>query len=142
VAVAENGAGSDPAPVSRSPVSHPADDEATCLDLASLLARVENDSELLSEMIELFLETSPLLVAEIEAGVVRQDGQTIERAAHALKGAMQSMGAVRGARAAMRLEELGRSNNPPPAAESLAGLKHDLESVVTILSDPAIGAQA
>ena len=62
-------------------------------------------------MVGLFLDSSPLLLAEVEAGVARHDTQTIERAAHALKGAMQNISAAPAARAASALEETGRMGN-------------------------------
>jgi signal transduction histidine kinase/DNA-binding response OmpR family regulator len=111
-------------------------------DLAALLTRVENDWDLLNELIELFLENSPLLLAEIEAGVARGDCQTIERAAHALKGAMQSISAVPAARAALSLEEIGRMGDSARADESLAGLQQEFKRLVSALSEPSLGSLA
>ena len=90
-------------------------------------------------MVGLFLDSSPSLLAEIEAGVARHDSQTIERAAHGLKGAMQSIGAVPASRAAADLEEIGRTGNVAEAVESLACLQHEYERLVAALSEPAIG---
>jgi HPt (histidine-containing phosphotransfer) domain-containing protein len=110
-------------------------DRTEPLDLAALLTRVENDWELLGEMIELFLDSSPRLLAEIEAGVARQDSQTVERAAHALKGAMQSMGAVPAAHAALCLEEIGRGGDMAQADELLTSLKQEFERLVSVLAE-------
>ncbi len=47
-------------------------DSTDAINMTTLLARVENDWDLLHEMIELFQETSPRLLAEVEAGVGAQ----------------------------------------------------------------------
>ena len=116
----------------RTPVANEA------VDLPSLLARVENDWDLLDELIALFLESSPLLVAEIEAGLMRGDSPTIERAAHALKGAMQNIGATSAARAAAKMEETGRMDDLESATRALAELKQEFDVLVSVLSDPAL----
>jgi HPt (histidine-containing phosphotransfer) domain-containing protein len=103
------------------------------------MARVENDQELLAEMIRLFLDSSPSLLAEIEAGVTRQDRQTIERAAHGFKGALQSISAIPASRAAAVLEELGRAGNIAGANESLECLQHEYDRLVEVLADAAVG---
>ncbi|MEX0979426.1 MAG: Hpt domain-containing protein, partial [Pirellulales bacterium] len=109
------------------------------LDLPSLLARVEGDWDLLNEMCELFLQSSPPLLAEIEAGIARRDSGTVERASHALKGAMQNMGALPAARAAAGLEEIGRMDDLGRAKESLTTLKQEFERLVTAISQQSIG---
>ncbi len=47
----------------------PASAEPAAIDFAELLARVEDDSSLLEELIELYRESSPRLLSELEAGV-------------------------------------------------------------------------
>jgi HPt (histidine-containing phosphotransfer) domain-containing protein len=93
------------------------------IDLSALRTRVEDDLDLLREMIDLFLDSSPLLMAELEVGVERRDCQTIERTAHALKGAMQSLAAAPAAQAAMRVEELGRAGNLQCVESAMQDLK-------------------
>ncbi len=112
------------------------------VDLATLLTRVENDWDLLHEMIELFLDSSPQLLAEIEAGLARQDCQSVERTAHALKGAMQSISAVPAAQAAATLEAFAKTRAPGEADRSLIALKIEFERLVSKLSDLSIGARS
>ncbi len=112
------------------------------IDLAALLTQVENDWDLLGELIELFLESSPRLLAEAEAGMARGDSQTIERAAHALKGAMQNIGAVPAAAAALELEEIGRAGEISQAERSLAKLKREYDQLATALATQSLGEQS
>ncbi len=115
---------------------------ADVIDFAALLSQVENDWDLLGELIELFLESSPRLLIEAESGLARGDSQTIERAAHALKGSMQNMGAVRAAQAATDLEEIGRSGDLSHAQESMAKLKQEFDHLVVALEKQSIGGRS
>jgi two-component system sensor histidine kinase/response regulator len=110
------------------------------VDMKTLLTRVENDWDLLHEMMALFLETAPPLLAEIEAGVARRDCHTVERTAHALKGAMQSISAVPAAQAALKLEDLARMGTTEDAGKSLSALKLEFERLILALSETSVGA--
>ena len=116
-------------------------DAVELIDFAALLSQVENDWDLLGELIELFLESSPKLIAEAEAGLARSDSQTIERAAHALKGAMQNMGAVPAVQAAADLEQIGRGGDLTHAQESLIKLKQEFDQLVVALEMQSIGGR-
>jgi two-component system, sensor histidine kinase and response regulator len=100
--------------------------QSPAIHFESLLARVENDMALAEEMIDLFLDSSPRLLAEIESGVDRRDSQVIQRAAHALKGALQNLSALPCAQVAMQLENAGRSGELQSTDESLSELKDQL----------------
>ncbi len=117
-------------------------DGMQAVDLTTLLARVENDWDLLHEMIALFLESSPPLLAEIEVGMARHDRQTVERTAHALKGAMQSISAVPAAEAASNLEDIVRMSTTEHADESLSMLKLEYERLVLALSETSLEGQS
>ena len=119
--------GSQPDACDRFETRKSAADGAEPFSVSTLLLRVENDWDLLDEMLELFLESSPPLLAEIEAGVARRDSQTVERAAHALKGAMHSISAVPAAQAAANLEEVARLGACDPDDKSLSILKAEFE---------------
>jgi signal transduction histidine kinase/DNA-binding response OmpR family regulator/HPt (histidine-containing phosphotransfer) domain-containing protein len=102
-------------------------------DHESLLARVENDWDLLMEMIELYLDNSPKLLAEINEAMARGDLVTVERVAHALKGALQNIGASRAAQAAASLEESGRDGDVAASAESLDRLRAESTRLQNVL---------
>jgi signal transduction histidine kinase/DNA-binding response OmpR family regulator len=113
-------------------VMHPRKSTET-FEYAVVLNRVENDLDLLLEVIELFMESSPLLLAEIEAGLARGEHQAVERAAHALKGAMQNVGGALAAEAAAKLEYQGRSGNLGDAPGSLESLKTEYQQLTAAL---------
>jgi two-component system, sensor histidine kinase and response regulator len=97
------------------------------VDFEELLERVENDTTLLDEMIGLYLDSSPRLLTEIESGVQRQDAPTVQRAAHALKGALQNLSATPCAEMALALEQMGRAGQLKSADRTLLELKEELD---------------
>jgi two-component system, sensor histidine kinase and response regulator len=112
------------------------------IDMATFLARVEDDLDLLHEMIALFLESAPLLLGEVDAGIARQDCRGVECAAHALKGSMQSISAVPAAQAAGDVEEAARLGDVSTTRHALSILKLEFERLISALSETSVGAQS
>ena len=54
----------------------------------------EGDPELLVDLIQMYLEDAPTKLSEINEGLVDQDWDRVERAAHALKGSAGNLGAI------------------------------------------------
>jgi CheY-like chemotaxis protein/HPt (histidine-containing phosphotransfer) domain-containing protein len=132
-ASAETAAGPEDVALPGESSSQPVPVSREVFDLESLLARVEGDWELLHELLALFLESAPLLMEEIETGMVNADAGTVERASHALKGSMQSIGADGGAKAAARMEEAGRMRDLSGAGELLAVLREESSRLFEVL---------
>jgi HPt (histidine-containing phosphotransfer) domain-containing protein len=114
--------------------------ETEVFDLSALRARVEDDLELLAEMIDLYLSSSPLLLQEIESAVAARDRERINRTAHTLKGLLKNMCATTCAEAALQLEAIGKTGDLTQADELLAALKHEFERLQTVLIDTGKGA--
>ncbi|MDZ7619470.1 MAG: ATP-binding protein [Patescibacteria group bacterium] len=72
---------------------------------APALARVEGDPEILREQMEFFLRDYPAIIAEINRAAKNQDGRSLERAAHRIKGLAAGFDAVELVESARRLEE-------------------------------------
>jgi signal transduction histidine kinase/CheY-like chemotaxis protein/HPt (histidine-containing phosphotransfer) domain-containing protein len=102
-------------------------------DLNSMRDRVEDDLDLLQEMVELFLSSSPDLMEEIEAAVMARDGQKIANAAHTLRGVLKNMCATSCAEAAHQLEAIAAQNDLAPADQALCKLKYEFEHLETVL---------
>jgi response regulator RpfG family c-di-GMP phosphodiesterase len=111
-------------------------------DIEGLRARVEGDSELFEEMIELYLSSSPLLLTEIETAVACRDGEKINRAAHTLKGVLKNMCAAACANAALELELIGKTGNLERAPQSLGCLKREYDRLQSVLTCVATGINA
>jgi TMAO reductase system sensor TorS len=108
-------------------------------DMHALHARVEGDLDLLSEMIDLYLSSSPLLLAEIESAVAGRDGEKTNRAAHTLKGVLKNMCAGACADAAFELEKIGKAGESDQAEQSLSVLKMEYQRLQSALTEVAKG---
>ena len=80
-----------------------------------------------------FAETGPGMVAQVRDAVTSQDADAVYRAAHQLKGASATMGAVRLASIAADMEMLGREGNVEGAAERMSLLEAEFDRAVPML---------
>jgi two-component system, sensor histidine kinase and response regulator len=80
------------------------------LDAAGLLARVGGDTELMREVIRLFLEDCPARLSAVRSAIVAGDAEGLRGAAHALRGAAGTLSARGVVDAAMVLERMGAEN--------------------------------
>ena len=108
--------------------------ETGVFNLAEALDRVEGDVELLIEMVDLFLEEYPRMLAEVEHAIAASNAQALQHAAHALKGSVSNFAAYGATEASLALEKMGRQQDLTHAATTLAMLKHELACL-----SPALG---
>jgi CheY-like chemotaxis protein/HPt (histidine-containing phosphotransfer) domain-containing protein len=108
---------------------------ADVFDPEIALEQVEGDPALLRELVELFLDDCPKLLAEIDAAVVRRDGLTLERCAHRLKGAVGVFADRPAFEAAQRLELAGRTADPHGVDEACDGLHRELQRLQPLLTN-------
>lgn len=99
------------------------------LDLASALARVGDDEELLKEIAGIFLEQCPEALAEVNRAIETADGEALEHAAHSLKGSVGNFGAKDAYDAALRLELAGRHREFGRTGEALSDLERALDTL-------------
>lgn len=64
-------------------------------DLDDFLRRIDGDTELLIEVLGIFLDDTPGLMADLIAGMKSKNATAVERAAHTLKGAAANISACR-----------------------------------------------
>lgn len=89
-----------------------------------IMSCMGDDLELVTELIELFLEESPKLLVDVQIAVRRRDAKAIERAAHRLKWSAGKFGRNETVRAALQLEVFGRT-----------GDLSDIDSICELLED-------
>jgi two-component system, sensor histidine kinase and response regulator len=92
-------------------------------NLAELLERVDNDQELLRDLLNIFKEDFPLSMRSLESAVAAEDLKNSAMLAHTLKGMLSSLGGVRTAAAAARLEVIASAGE----TASLKGALDDLK---------------
>lgn len=94
------------------------------IDFAELLARVENDRELVRDLLLLFKEEFPRHHQALREAVASLDAKRVASEAHTLKGMLSNLAAREPAGAAARLEQLGRSGETSEFADCLAAFDH------------------
>jgi CheY-like chemotaxis protein len=82
---------------------------SSAVDFAELLARVENDRELMLELVSIFKEEFPKQLGALHQAVDARDAKQVAAIAHTLKGMLSNLAAHQAAAAASRLEQLGRN---------------------------------
>jgi HPt (histidine-containing phosphotransfer) domain-containing protein len=99
-------------------------------DHAELLARVDNDRELLHDLLTIFKEEFPRHLKALRAAVESGDGKLVAVAAHTLKGMLLNLAAGQAAAAVGRLEQLGRSGETSGFQDALAAFEREATSLL------------
>jgi two-component system, sensor histidine kinase and response regulator len=102
------------------------DDQKAILNIKEALARVEGDTALLTELIQLFLSGLGRHLDNLEQGIKNLDPVAVQLAAHSLKGSAGTLSAQALYEAALRLENIGRSGNLCCAEEMLDDLLYEI----------------
>jgi HPt (histidine-containing phosphotransfer) domain-containing protein len=111
----------------------PAEPEVPVHNRAVLMERVDGDEELCQELIEIYLEESPLQIAEIKDAYAQHDQERLMRVAHTLKGASAHIAAPVVMGLAKEIEFAAREGNFEKAAEFFEQLHEAFNAVETVL---------
>ena len=111
------------------PSATPSTQESS-VDAADLLERVDGDHAFLAELAELFRKDYPLQLMLARDALLRQDSPTVEKASHALKGALANLSAGPASRLAQELETNARSGDLLHAGSALQQLEEELSRVM------------
>jgi two-component system sensor histidine kinase/response regulator len=115
---------SEPVPLWRRPV---------LWDRAKALERLESNEELLREVVGIFLDGKPKILAQMEQALLEQKPKLLELAAHGLKGELAYLGVVEASETARHLEEMGRKQELDNAKVLVARLRIQLSQVDGIM---------
>ena len=98
---------------------------------------VENlgDEELVVTLIDIFLDQTPKLMAELDAAIAAKNATGAERTAHSLKGSAGNFGAKNAWQLAQTVEYAGRGGDLSGAAESAKQLNEELQLVMNALQE-------
>jgi two-component system, sensor histidine kinase and response regulator len=105
------------------------------LDRRAILDRVGGDTELLKEIASLFLEDCPKLLSEIRQAFQQGEQESLEKAAHSLKGSVSNFGAEAAVQAALRVENIGRQRDLAEAPQAIMRLEIEIARVIKELVD-------
>ncbi|MBS0345209.1 MAG: response regulator [Proteobacteria bacterium] len=113
----------EPAPP---PAAESAPSGAPVFDREKVLANLGDDEELLNQLIEMYSEDEPRMLASVDAAVAAGDAESLYSSAHALKGAISNFCAERAQAKAQQLERLGREKQLADTPAILAELHQEL----------------
>jgi signal transduction histidine kinase/CheY-like chemotaxis protein len=100
------------------------------VDAAELLERVDGDYSFITELAELFRTDYPRHLGTAREALSRQDSPAVEKASHALKGALVNLAAGPASRLAQDLEANARSGDLSHAGTALQQLEEELNRVM------------
>ena len=99
----------------------------SCLvDYEGAMKRLGGDRVLFAQLIEIYDEDTPVLLDAIRRAVASNDSQSLERAAHRLKGLVSNFGAEETTVCASELEQCGSGRRFEEARERLVDLEAEL----------------
>jgi HPt (histidine-containing phosphotransfer) domain-containing protein len=104
------------------------------VDKEALLDRLGGDSQLLGELIEIYLSQSPSLLAAAQRALQEKNGQELARVAHAIKGCAANFLARAALETAGRLEAFAEAGDFSRAQETIDALKGEMEHLGSALS--------
>lgn len=105
---------------------------SSLIDSAIVLSGCDGDAALLADMIQLFEDEAPKLLARVEAAVRSSDAEQLRTAAHSLRGLVSSF-STSAANAAKVLEQLRFERRAGDAAERYQVLNRAVQELRTIL---------
>jgi HPt (histidine-containing phosphotransfer) domain-containing protein len=130
--IAANAAADTPA--AAAPEAEPA------FDPRPALQRLGGDTALLAELAQLFLQTGPEMMTQVEQAVGSGDCGSIHAAAHTLKGSASNFEALGVVRAALKLEAAARDADPGRIQVAWAELRKEMPVLLAALASYAAQA--
>ena len=108
-------------------------------DFTSALERLDGDTELLKEQMQFFVVDSAKLMEEIDAAIRRDDGKTLQFAAHRLKGLIASYDVHDAADLALKLEFMGRDAKLDDATKTYSLLARRVDDLRNAMGEYLAG---
>jgi two-component system, sensor histidine kinase and response regulator len=131
--VVENHAGLAPAELPAP--STDGEEQLEIVDWSAAVGRLSGDRELLGELVGIFLDEYPKLLATIRQAAADEDAPALRLAAHTLKGSVGNFAARRAFEAALRLETLARDGTFTGVPAALNVLEREFEVLLPELSE-------
>jgi two-component system sensor histidine kinase/response regulator len=97
---------------------------------ARALAQVEGDEKLLHEIVAIFVDEAPKLLAQLRQAITTHDVELLERTAHNLKGQLGYLGATVAAQKSRELEDTGHRGDLPLAQRIVDELEKEITELM------------
>jgi two-component system, sensor histidine kinase and response regulator len=103
----------------------------SAIDFTELLARVDNDRELLVDLMSIFKEDFPRHIRELTDVIAARDMKKMSVVSHTLKGMLANLAVTRAAAAAAKLEQLAHdSATEPEIAEAFRAFQREVQGLL------------
>jgi HPt (histidine-containing phosphotransfer) domain-containing protein len=103
---------------------------ASRVNLPELLARVDNDRELLCDLLSIFKEEFPGYIKSLEDAVVRKDAADVASVSHTLKGMLSNLAVAKASASAARLEQLARARETASFLDAFAAFEREVHGLL------------
>jgi len=103
------------------------------IDKEAILTRVEGDEDLLVEIVKLFIDDCPRLMAQIHDAIKLKNGDLLERCTHRLRGSLDLFSSDSASRAAFELEKSGHEQNFGNIDRTVAILQKEIDRLLPAL---------
>ncbi len=108
--------------------------DSPVFDYDEFLHRIDGDVELLKEVITIFLEDTPGLLANLYAGIRNCDTNAVERAVHTLKGAAANISAKRLQQLSQQVQQMLKKNDVAHLEVVIDDFEENYEKLDHVLS--------
>ncbi len=102
----------------------------TSVNLQELLARVDNDRELLRDLLSIFAEEFPRHLAALQEAVAREDAKQVAVVSHTLKGMLSNLAVTRAAASVGQLEQQARGGDPSSLKQAFSAFERDVQGLL------------
>ena len=100
---------------------------------AELLARVDNDAELLRELIAIFKVEFPRHLSELREAIGQGNLKSVRKSCHTMRGMLSNLGATRATEAAAQLEQSRDSSDGAELKSALARFESEVMNLLPAL---------
>ncbi|MGK5095254.1 response regulator, partial [Deltaproteobacteria bacterium TL4] len=104
------------------------------LDVDGLLEGLNGDRDLLIQLIELFPKDCSKYITQVREAIAQGSGEALNRAAHALKGAVGIFSTGPAFEIALRLEKMGEQGDLTGVSEAFESLEKEIERLMQALT--------
>ena len=105
------------------------------MDVDEALQRLGNDDDLLRDIIQIYLEDAPGMIQKIRAAIEENNADSLQRAAHSLKGLASTLSAHEVVDVAYRLEHIAATRNLAEAAKTAAEAEQRVDELSRAVKD-------
>lgn len=101
------------------------------VNIQELLARVEQDRELLNELLSIFVDEFPDKLQEVRDAVLGGNLAEVAVVSHGLKGMLANLSIAQAAWCAAQIEQLARGGQAAPLKQALNALENEVQGLLS-----------